>query len=613
MKKYYIYCLLFLLVAGSTQAQEFVNEVTIPPLIVDDNYHLNVIETEHNFNPNGTGALNSMIRTFAFEDANNPGTTSILGPSIAWRYLHDLNPKVTNMLDEVTTCHWHGAHVPQYADGGPHQRIQPDSTWDIEFPVLDKSATMWYHPHAMGLTYEHVQMGLSGMLYVEDPTDGLDDPISSFLHDILPNAYNENDFPLIFQTKKFIPDTINGGMQIMAERGFKDGYEYMVNGIIDPYLEVPANMVRLRLLNGDGKFSFNFTFESEDGSAFPAQMIATDAGYMDRTHQLNEVIMSPGERTEWLLDLRGLEGEDIYIKNVVSNLPDGIIGNSATTNGYAVDRRLLKIKVGPPANFASPIIAFPINLQPLETPSMDLVTRERTKVFRRDSFLIGNNKKFLFNIDSMLMDMMVVNDVVKLDSTEIWTIENTTDIGHPWHIHDIHFWVTEVIDADGNMLNPNDYPEIFNGPKDNVLVRPGWKLSYIATFDDYGTEIEFFNSYMFHCHILPHEDQGMMGQFVVWNGEGNPPSSVSEDPRVSTIPMTVYPNPARNFVFLEGSSAEASTLRFIDMQGRVVQQVRIPAFDGMVQINTEQLPTGIFVMDWQTKEGRAVTRVVLQE
>ena len=158
MKITHLTLLFVFLCATGLRAQEFVNPILIPPIINDDNYHLNVIETEHNFNPNGSDSLNTMVKTFAFEDANNPGTTSILGPTLTWNYLNDLTPTVTNNLTEVTTCHWHGAHVPQFADGGPHQRIQPGDTWNPFFKVLDKPASMWYHPHAMDLTYRHVQM-----------------------------------------------------------------------------------------------------------------------------------------------------------------------------------------------------------------------------------------------------------------------------------------------------------------------------------------------------------------------------------------------------------------------------------------------------------------------
>ena len=630
MKKIYTGFIAFLCLLVGVNAQEapppkFINKLAIPPLIVysDDNtYDLDAIQTTHDFNPDIPGDPLNGVTTFCFEDFNNPGAVTILGPTINWQYKANLTPTVFNRLDEVTTCHWHGAHVPNTADGGPYQRIMPDQLWSPEFQVLDKSATMWYHPHAMDLTYKHVQMGMSGMIYVEDPEDDPSDPdddILAAIHDILPTDYDGNDFPLVFQTKFFEFDSMTNRMQIKSAFGFKDGYEYMVNGIIDPVMDVPANMIRLRLLNGDGKFSYNFRFTWDDGTTFPAQMIATDAGYMDRSYQLPEILMAPGERTEWLLDLRGLEGDTLYIRNMVSNIPGnddpcpsnnqrGIVGDSCTTKGYAADRDLLKIVVG--ANnpsYSSPIIGFPIPLYPSEAPPLSSVTNERTKEFRKDKFLFEGTEQNLFNIDSTLMDMMVVNDTVLLGAVEIWTLENNTEVAHPWHIHDIHFWVTEVIDENGNMLNPNDYPEIFAGPKDNVLVQPGWKLSYIGSFEDYGVDDPGNpnNSYMYHCHILPHEDKGMMGTFVVWNK----PVNVDETEEVPA--MKVYPNPARDMIYMHGESSKVSRLNFMSLDGQLIKTMTLPAFEGAIQIDVDQLPEGMIIMDWQRHEGQATSRVMI--
>jgi FtsP/CotA-like multicopper oxidase with cupredoxin domain len=199
---------------------EFLNEIQIPPIVNNlDDYHLIAVDTVHDFNPMGTDTSLNGITTFAFRDANQTDTTklnTILGPTLIWRYKNQLTPAVTNMLPfDETTCHWHRAHVPQYVDGGPYQRINPGNTWRPEFRVLDKSATMWYHPHAMDLIYKHVQMGMSGMIIVEDPEDDLEDDLLAAIHDTLPTIYGVNDFPLIFQTKFFI--TLDDKKQIQSD------------------------------------------------------------------------------------------------------------------------------------------------------------------------------------------------------------------------------------------------------------------------------------------------------------------------------------------------------------------------------------------------------------
>ncbi len=594
------------------QAQEFVNPLPIPPLIESTrtDYHLNVIVTEHNFNPNGSDSLNTMIRTFAFEDAANPGTTTILGPSIAWQFGDSLAPQVSNMLPERTTCHWHGAHVPAYADGGPHQIIQPGQTWAPQFEVMDESATMWYHPHAMDITYDHVQMGLSGMIYVEDPI-GKDSALTA-IHDLVPHEYGINDFPLIFQTKRFILDS-TGTIIIKSQLGYKDNYTYLVNGIKDPFLEVPHGMVRFRVLNGDGKFTYNFGIsDAPDFNPIGFEMIATDAGYMDSSYTKDELFMAPGERTEWLFDFSAYDpGDTLYVYNKISGLAPGMIGDSTTTEGYAVDRNLLRFIVGTDPAPPSPIDSFPINLQPLENPPLSAVSNHRTKTFRRDKFMIDGQELNLFNIDGQLMNLMVVNDVILVDSTELWTLDNTTNIAHPFHIHDIHFWVTEIIDANGVSLDKASYPEYFAGPKDNVMVLPNWKLSFITTFADFGTEVRFDSCYMMHCHILPHEDRGMMGQFVVWNGKG---TSVSvEDPALSTRKMKLYPNPnSRNMLFIEGESRAKSMLSIYTFSGQLLRSVELPPMQDVLGVNTAGIPPGGAVVRWKTVEGVASSVVIFQ-
>ncbi|MEM9836630.1 MAG: multicopper oxidase domain-containing protein, partial [Bacteroidota bacterium] len=185
-------------------------------------------------------------------------------------------------------------------------------------------------------------------------------------------------------------------------------------------------------------------------------------------------------------------------------------------------------------------------------------------------------------------------------------IKNESNRAHPWHIHDIHFWVTEIKE-DGEPLSPGDYPEIFDGPKDNVLVMPDWELSYIATFDDYGTGIRFDSSYMYHCHILPHEDQGMMGQFVVWNGD---PLTSTDNPTNITRDMKVFPNPSSGDAYLEGSSTETSIIYVFNAAGSLIRTLQLPPFDGVMQLELSGLQKGMLILDWRSEEGRAVKRLI---
>ncbi|MCP4441245.1 MAG: multicopper oxidase domain-containing protein [Aureispira sp.] len=600
MKKQYLSGLVFLFFClGKLSAQTFVNPIPIPYLIDKDTVLLRVDVMQHNFNPNGTDSLNTMITTYAFNHGDSTSNT-YLGPSIAWNYGHQVHTEVKNNLPVPTTTHWHGAHVPVHTDGGPHQLIDTNSTWKIDFEIKDKSATMWYHPHAMGTTYEHVQMGLSGMIYVEDPPNAIDDPTLVAIHNTIPHDYGVDDFPIIIQTKMFERDS-SGTIQIKAKGGYKKDYQYLVNGVMNPYLEVPANMVRFRILNGDAKFSFNLGTSDKNLNPETFQFIATDAGYTDTSYAMNQVLIPPGARTEWLLDLRGRAGDTIYLSNFVSSIPNGVIGNAATTSNYATDATILKIIVAPNTLPSSPIASFPIALHPLETPAYYSYTKRRTKQFTGT-----HGAGFL--IDNTPMDMMVVNDTIMLDSTEVWTIENNTSVAHPWHIHDIHFFVTEILDSFNIAIDPATLPNVFSGPLDDVLILPGWKLSYVATFNDFGTAIAADSTYMYHCHILPHEDKGMMGQFVVWNGLT---LGLKQTTKLAQN-TKLFPNPTSNELYLEGKSDKNSQIRLFDLQGKLLKSQELEPFDGTTSIPLHNLDRGLILVEWTTEKGTFINKVLLR-
>jgi len=656
LKPFFSYCVAILLFANTSFAQQgssndliildnFVNKLPIPELLNSDKILLQIDSTDHVFNPSG---IKDSLKAGAYAfNVMGSTTNTILGPSIAWNYQHTVHTEVWNNLpgNRNTTVHWHGAHVPVHTDGGPHQRIPADSTWKINFEILDKSATMWYHPHAMDLTYEHVQMGLSGMVYVQDPVDEADDSILVRLHNILPTAYDTTDFPLIVQTKKFRRDTlnptsgrwlINRSLEFSTKQPYKDDFNYMVNGVISPYLEVPAQVVRLRVLNGDSKFTMNLGMSEERNNAstssMPFELIATDAGFMDVSYKYEKLMMAPGERTEWLVDFSKYAiGDTVYLANFSSEIPPGNIGGvipkidqinqpDKHNQYFNTNERLLAFVIKS-SGALNPVdtMSFPMPLHPLETPTTNDFTKKRLKTFKFGEAInpiTQAKSKKIYNINDTLMNMMFVNDVVLLDSTEIWTIDNTTNVSHPWHIHDIHFFVTQISIGDTLLLTPasDTLQHIFRGPLDNVLVQPGWKLDFVTTFSDFGTSIAPDSSYMFHCHILPHEDQGMMGQFVVWDGSVADSMTVSlEELTAKEIPIKLYPNPAYNQLFLEGASRSVSRIRIFDVQGKLLGQGNYPAFDGTLSIPLGDLPRGMILVEWQTEEGRVVKKVVLKE
>lgn len=644
-KNIFCCCIAIMIVGNISFAQNdfitldsFVNKLPIPELINSDTILLRIDSTDHVFNPSG---IKDSLKagTYAFNKMGSSSNT-ILGPSLAWNYQHNVHTEVFNNLpgNRNTTVHWHGAHIPVYTDGGPHQRIPAQTTWEIDFEIKDKSATMWYHPHAFDLTYEHVQMGLSGMVYVEDPRDATNDSILVRLHEILPTAYDTTDFPIIVQTKKLRRDTgdrwlINRLLTFESKQAYKDSFNYIVNGVISPYLEVPQQVVRLRVLNGDAKFSFNLGLSKErDNSStntdsIQFELIATDAGYTDSSYTYKKLLMAPGERTEWLVDFsKYAVGDTVYLASFSSEIPDGIIGGvkprakKKAIDFFNTNERLLAFIIKERGT-RNPVdtMQFPIPLHPLETPPTYEYTNRRQKIFWQDYALNPINgdtvTKGSYNINRLAMNLEYVNDTIMLDSTEIWTIDNRTDVSHPWHIHDIHFFVTQIRIGDNLVLTPESdtLQHIFRGPLDNVLIEPGWALDFVTTFSDFGTSIAPDSTYMFHCHILPHEDKSMMGQFVVWDGSVVDSMTVSvEELEAKTVDLKLYPNPAFDQLFLEGASTAPSKIRIFDLQGKLLSESKYSAFDGTIRIPIFGLPKGMIFVEWQTKNGSAVKKVILK-
>lgn len=173
--------------------------------------------------------------------------------------------RFTNDLDEATTLHWHGMHLPAAADGGPHQVVEPGATWRAEWQVDQPAATLWYHAHPEGRTGEQVYRGVAGMFLLDDATT--DDTA-------LPHTYGVDDIPLIVQDKRFDDD---GQLDLDSPRFSPVGIlgdTIVVNGTIDPYLPVTTRLVRLRVLNASRGRAYNLGFTDNR----PFAVIAGHAG-----------------------------------------------------------------------------------------------------------------------------------------------------------------------------------------------------------------------------------------------------------------------------------------------------------------------------------------------
>jgi FtsP/CotA-like multicopper oxidase with cupredoxin domain len=401
-----------------------------------------------------------------------------LGPTISMQKGDDVALNVTNNLGEPTTVHWHGIHLPAKMDGGPHQTIASGETWQPEFKMQNEAATYFYHSHMMHKTDEQVYKGLAGMLIVHDSQSSLD----------LPDVYGVDDFPLIVQDKDF---SANGDMNYSAAIEGVKGNTILANGANMPELEAPAQFVRLRLLNASNARMYNFGFS--DNRSF--HQIASDGGLLAKPVEMTRLLLSPAERGEILVDLSGQENTRLRLvsySNEIANLTPFWAKDALDRKAFDI----LSISVGPSLPIATKQI--PENLA-----IINQLSEQSASVTRQFELKMG-----LFSgsmtINGLEMDIDRIDHTVKLGDIEIWEISNPADLAHPFHIHDIQF---QILARDGNPP-----PENERGWKDVVLVKKGETVRVIAQFNDFADPETPF---MFHCHILEHEDNGMMGQFLV--------------------------------------------------------------------------------------------------
>lgn len=615
-----------LLATTDTFAQPtFYNEIPIPPLLdaSDGPIELEMRKVSHKFNPgniqdtllNGT-ANQDGIETWCYNLAGDD-SMSFLGPTLKWHTGQETNIRVHNLLPQPTTTHWHGAEVPAHLDGGPHQPIWPDETWPVDFINLDSASTMWYHPHFHNNTYPQVQLGLSGMIISEQATD----PIRP----VLPHTYGVDDIPVIISDQSFLFDSALQIMRVDTNKAKRP--INLVNGYTNPYVEVPAHLVRLRILNGSTRkgiqFGISSSYDSDDLSALEDfRLIATDGGYTLNPVTMKTILTGPGARTEIVLDLTAYNpGDTIYLRNLKHLMPGSIVGSPHPTTGpggggdVTGGEAFLQLRiVADPPNY-TPINNFTPFITSWDPTLQDTfdVSRHRTKdliLIPKDLDADPPRPHNAFTIDSLTYNLMTINDTICEGAKEIWTIHNKTEVAHPFHIHKIFFRILDI-DSLGTSIDLESRG--FNGPKDDVLVRPNWKLRFLASFNGYPNPIAFDQSYMYHCHILTHEDAeggGMMHQFVVTDDPACVPVQV--DDRVEEKLMTLYPNPATQELFLESSSTKSSQLHILDIQGRVIKSQQLPAFDEKIPIDIAGLPTGFYIVSWQHTSGVVSRKVIIQ-
>ena len=424
--------------------------------------------------------------------------------------------------------HVHGAQTLPEDDGYPDAWITPDGKKGVaykpgpnHFPNAQPATTLWYHDHAIGITRLNIYAGLAGFYLIRDDQE-----------DTLNLPAGQYEIPLMLQDRLFLPDgsllypaAANGTHPVWIQEFF--GNTVCVNGKAKPYLEVEPRKYRFRMVNGSNARFYHLTLKPSDASGAPSEksgeapqfvQIGTDGGLLPAPLARRALVIAPGERLDFVLDFAGRSGASFAMTN---DAP------APYTRGGQVDAAdVMLFNVSKP--LAAPdTSAVPETLTPFGALDPSLAARERV-VSINEMDRATDGYTMMGMLDGKHWDDPVTEDP-QAGSMEIWSLANTTGDVHPIHLHLVRFQVLnrQPFDVRGYLATgklrftgrplPPETSE-FPGWKDTVKSYPGFVTRIIQHFDlPPGTQVtpgQRFR-YVWHCHILEHEDNEMMRPYDV--------------------------------------------------------------------------------------------------
>jgi spore coat protein A len=438
-------------------------------------------------------------------------------------------------------------------------------TASFNYPNDQPATTLWYHDHALGMTRANVYAGPAGYWLVRGGPNDLDlgyvapgvgdDPLGEYteIPIVIQDRSFNDDGSLFYPDNRaffeglnvpptvpyldvpFIPDTACDGepsdvSPIWNPEFF--GNMMVVNGFTWPYLEVEQRRYRFRFLNGcNSRF---LILRTDNG--MPFYQIGGDQGFLSDTVQLNELLMAPAERADVIMDFTNIPvGTEIILMNLGPDEPfgGGIPGvdfdpADPDSTGQVMQFRVKAATNGdpttPPLDLNLPAAPFPGSADATRAVSLNEEESETVRVSEDEDGnivldceaeepepdIFGPTAALLgtLNQDGSGNPLLWSDDITEnpaLGATEIWEMHNFTEDAHPIHIHQVHFEVVNREDEGGNVRGPEDWE---TGYKDTVIAYPGEITRVKALYDLPGF-------YVWHCHIVEHEDNEMMRPFHV--------------------------------------------------------------------------------------------------
>ena len=409
--------------------------------------------------------------------------------------LHGAEPNVPQVRSVV---HVHGAKAPPDSDGYPEHWYPPGKSALAWYPNRQDAAMLWYHDHAMGINRLNIYAGLAGLFIVRDDAEAaLNLPSGKFeIPLVLCDRLLDRDHQLYY------PDSGLPGAPWIPE---VYGNVLLANGKIFPYLDVEPRRYRIRVLNAANSRFFSLSLGN--GGSF--HQIGTDLGLLPAPVELRSLLLYPAERADLIFDFSGHAGERIVLKH------------------QAMDVMQFRVARDP----AQEAGVMPSTLRPVAklAESAAVVTRMLTLVEYDD--YVGNSMVMLLN-GSHWSDP--VTEQPLLDSVEIWNLINLTEDAHPIHLHLVRFQILDRRPFDVfayqqnrtlRYLRPATPPDPNEaGWKDTVRVDSGVVTRIIARFEG------FAGRYVWHCHLLEHEDNEMMRPYEVVTAESQRVAALTPPP-----------------------------------------------------------------------------------
>jgi FtsP/CotA-like multicopper oxidase with cupredoxin domain len=407
------------------------------------------------------------------------------GPTLRLRPGDRLRVQLVNRLAQATNLHVHGLHVsPERNGDNPFVTVEPGSTFDYDYqlPHDHPSGMFWYHPHHHGMVADQIFGGLYGAIIVDEPQG------------------ESGSIPITRERVLVISDiSLNAAGSIrppsaMARMRGREGDLVLVNGQVGATLEAhPGERERWRIVNA---CTARYLRLRLDGQRL--RLLGFDSGHLAEPRDVEEILLSPGNRADVLVaTVQGTSSLQAlpYSRGEVMGMGGGM-GDDSRSGSNAEPTTLATLHVT--GDDAAPLPPVTARTHQLDLRGEQISARRQLTLAMGMGMGMGG-RGMNFTIDGKEFDADRVDQTVWSGTIEEWTITNTSPMDHPIHLH---VWPMQVIEERGKLIEQPTWQDVVNvAANSNVTVR--------ILFDD------FTGRSVYHCHILDHEDLGMMGVIEV--------------------------------------------------------------------------------------------------